>query len=567
MRARTILATLSVVAVTLVFPSAAAEASGLLSMTGYTPGSGPVGTVVVISGTGFVATDLVNFGSVAAVVTKVPKAGTSLTTSVPPLATTGPLTVTDPVTGQTVGLPGTVFQVTTGVAGVPNHVWAGGSFDVAGSELTPGVAEQIMLGKVQIGVGRTDAFGDFDQQLTMPWDIVSGKRKLGVLDPQLGLLRFVIFVLGDWPTFRHDAARSGLDPYETVLAPAKVFKLNHKWQFQTSPYDQNLTSPVVADNTVFVGTGGLGAPPNSGGDLVVARDATTGAAKWSYDAGAAVLSTPAVGDGIVYGTTVGGTVFALDAGTGTPDWSYNVGGTLNYSSPTVSNGVVYVGSTAGLVVALDATTGTPVWSRSVGGAVYSSPAVADGDVFVGADDGKVYALHVGTGKVAWSYATGNRVRSSPAVVDGEVYVGSEDHYVYALDDSTGSLTWSFQTGGNVDSSPAVADGTVFVGSADSNVYAIDAATGTQDWVFAAGNAISSSPAVADGVVYAETNAIPVEGPAGNTVYALGELTGTSQWSKNYSFSGGVFPPAPSPAVSNGKLYVATDFGELEALGL
>jgi len=566
MRVRTMLVTLSVVAVTLVLPATAAEATPL-SMTGYSPGSGPVGTVVVISGTGFVPSDLVNFGGVAAVVTKVPKAGTSLKTSVPPLATTGPLTVTDPVTGQTVGLPGTVFQVTAGAACVPNHVWAGGSFDLSGSALTPDADELIMLGKVRIGVGRTDAFGDFDQELTMPWDTLSGKRKLGVLDPDLGVIRSIVYVLGDWPTFRHDAAHSGLDPYETVLAPGKVFGLSHVWQFQTSPLDQNLTSPVVADNRLFVGTGGLGAPPSSGGDLVVARNATTGAALWSYDAGGPVMSTPSVGDGIVYGTTADGTVFALDAGTGGLDWSYNVGGTLNYSSPVVSGDVVYVGSTAGLVVALDAGTGTPIWSRAVGGAVYSSPAVADGDVFVGADDGKLYALRAATGKVAWSYATGNRVRSSPAVVNGEVYVGSEDDSLYALDDATGSLAWSFPTGGQVDSSPAVADGMVFVGSDDSHVYAIDAATGTQDWAFTASNFVSSGLAVADGVVYAETNAISHGGPAGNTVYALGELTGTPQWSKNYTFSEGVFPPTPSPSVSNGRLYVATEFGEVESLGL
>ena len=100
-----------------------------LSMTGFSPMSGPVGTAVTITGTGFVAGDIVQFNGTTAEKAKVADGGTQLKTSVPPLATSGPITVTDPTTGQTVGLVGTAFAVTTGVFASPKRVWAGGALD------------------------------------------------------------------------------------------------------------------------------------------------------------------------------------------------------------------------------------------------------------------------------------------------------------------------------------------------------------------------------------------------------------------------------------------------------
>ena len=67
---------------------------------------------------------------------------------------------------------------------------------------------------------------------------------------------------------------------------------------------------------------------------------------WNYPAGAAVISSPAVANGVVYiGSRDNSNVYALNAKTGTKLWSYVS------SSPAVANGVVYLGSYDGKVYA------------------------------------------------------------------------------------------------------------------------------------------------------------------------------------------------------------------------
>jgi IPT/TIG domain/NHL repeat len=65
-----------------------------LSITGFSPGSGPVGTVVTISGVGFTSTSTVKFnGTAASSITFV--SASQLKATVPAGATTGPITVTN----------------------------------------------------------------------------------------------------------------------------------------------------------------------------------------------------------------------------------------------------------------------------------------------------------------------------------------------------------------------------------------------------------------------------------------------------------------------------------------
>jgi hypothetical protein len=64
------------------------------SITSFTPTSGPVGTSVVITGTGFVTVTSVKFNGIAAVA-PVTNSATQITAIVPAGATTGPITVVD----------------------------------------------------------------------------------------------------------------------------------------------------------------------------------------------------------------------------------------------------------------------------------------------------------------------------------------------------------------------------------------------------------------------------------------------------------------------------------------
>jgi outer membrane protein assembly factor BamB len=537
---------------------ARATASGL-SMTGFSPASGPVGTAVTISGGGFVSGDIVRFNGTSAGKSTANADGTQIVARVPAFATSGPITVTDPSTGQTVGLPGTAFQVTRGVYAAPRKAWPGESLRLAGSALSADRSMPIDLGRVQVGVALTDASGDFQLEVSVPWDTTPGKTSIGVLDPAFGRLRYIIFVVGDWQAFRHDASHSGLDTYETSLAPGNVSTMSTKWSHHTGNADYGLPSPAVADGTVYIGTGQAG--------QVIAYDASTAHARWTHAMGAEVFSSPTVAEGVVYIGSSDGRVTALNGSTGGVIWSFNTGGTVptqeTTSSPAVANGIVYAGSMGGLVVALQAADGSPLWSHDLGAAVVSSPAVAGGVVYVGAEDGSVYALDASTGATDWSYQTGDKVESSPAVVGGVVYVGSNDGKLYALDASTGSVAWSYVTAGAVESSPAVANGVIFFGSSDRHVYAVNATTGAKVWRFTAEDSVRSSPAVANGVVYVLSDDI---GVGHSTVYALSATTGTAQWSYQTAFYGNQTVFTSSPAVSNGGVYVGSGGDTVYAFG-
>jgi outer membrane protein assembly factor BamB len=103
-------------------------------------------------------------------------------------------------------------------------------------------------------------------------------------------------------------------------------------------------------------------------------------------------------------------------------WSFRTLGAV-ISSPAVANGVVYAGSYDDSVFALNASTGALLWSFATGGYVGSSVAVANGVVYVSSQDNNVYALNASTGALLWSFTIMHGI-SSPTVANGMVYVGS-----------------------------------------------------------------------------------------------------------------------------------------------
>ena len=158
-------------------------------------------------------------------------------------------------------------------------------------------------------------------------------------------------------------------------------------------------------------------------------------------------------------------------------WTFTAGDAI-HSSPAVCDGKVYVGSRDGYIYALDAATGEKIWAFHTNSWVESSPAIVGGVVYCGSNDGNLYALNAETGAKIWSYEMPLVVSSSPAVADGVVYVGCEDFVLYAIDAATGSELWHSYTGNLIYASPAVAQGIVVVGSADYVFYSFNAKNGS-----------------------------------------------------------------------------------------
>jgi len=110
---------------------------------------------------------------------------------------------------------------------------------------------------------------------------------------------------GQWPTYRHDAARSG------ATRAAVGLPLSRQWEVKAG---EALTSPVVADGLVLVGS--------QANHALCALDADTGQRRWSFTAGARLDSPPTVYGGLVIFGSADGYVYCLRASDAALVWRF-----------------------------------------------------------------------------------------------------------------------------------------------------------------------------------------------------------------------------------------------------
>ena len=109
----------------------------------------------------------------------------------------------------------------------------------------------------------------------------------------------------DWPTFRHDAVRSGT----TRTRISSNVKIDWKITLKGK-----LTAPVAAGGKVFV------AKPNA--HTIYALDMTTGKELWHFIAGSRVDSPPTIYKGLVLFGSADGRVYCLRASDGRLVWRF-----------------------------------------------------------------------------------------------------------------------------------------------------------------------------------------------------------------------------------------------------
>ena len=291
----------------------------------------------------------------------------------------------------------------------------------------------------------------------------------------------------------------------------------HGWQPRTQtmsdPFDMYLSSPVVANGSVYFG---------SGDGNVYALSAATGELRWKFPTGDVVHASPALVDGVVYIGSWDSYFYAIDASSGQQKWRFHGGEdpqTHNQvgfqSSAAVVNGIVYVGCRDSNLYAIDAASGTEKWHVNNNGSwVITSPAVSNGKVYFATSDSSLYqVVDAITGEPAQKQQAKAFMFSSPAIAGSVVLTGITNGTLEARDRTSGELLWSYQTDtskqnprwtltsdgrfntgllyrsgwqessiatanrmmsvGSIYSSPLIADGTVYCGSNDGNVYAID----------------------------------------------------------------------------------------------
>src|SRR4051812_9290761 len=149
-----------------------ATAAAVPAITAFNPSSGPVGTQVTITGSGFAPGQIVTFNGVAASKPTFNQAGTRIVAAVPPFATSGLIRVAQP--GGPFDDSNSPFTVTFGADLAKTRVYQGQKLTIAGSAYPPFVDLTFSAGGTPLGGTATDANGNFKVVRTVP-DIGPGK--------------------------------------------------------------------------------------------------------------------------------------------------------------------------------------------------------------------------------------------------------------------------------------------------------------------------------------------------------------------------------------------------------
>ena len=417
----------------------------------------------------------------------------------------------------------------------------------------------------------------------------------------------------DWPMFHRDAAHKGVST-ETTIGSANAANLGLRWQANTG--SPAFTSPAVVYNAAL---GKVVVYVANQDGTFAAYDAANGDRLWYYKVPAHLQSSPAVFKGTVYFGASDYKLYALNAATGALQCTFFTGGAIAASPVVVDpdgggpqGRIVYFGDNGltgtddgGHVWAVhgvdptDAFTncskawsfdgfGDPPGSEPSSGS-WSPPAFGvDGDgravIAVGGSspDNSVYALDALTGARIWRYETqtftlDNDVGAGPTIsapgvngfANGVAYVAGKNRIVYAINLKTGNRIWQFSirddspsAGGATRSTASLLGNKLYIGYG-AGVYALNATTGAKVWKTEQSAGIETMEVISSPAVTGPAGGrVLFVGDLAGSVYAFNLQTGNDVWS--YQTGGFIYG---SPAVSGGRVYIASSDAFLYAFGL
>lgn len=253
------------------------------------------------------------------------------------------------------------------------------------------------------------------------------------------------------------------------------------------------SAPLAANGTIYVGVG----------DTLHARDAATGAERWTAHARGTLQQLAVAGNRLV--AMGAGIAHAFDLATGTSIWSTTLppaGDVTGIATAAAAADAAYASYAEGRVVALSMADGRELWSREVKGRP-SPPLVRDDSVYVGATDNRFYALDAKNGKERWTWRTGGDVVG--AVASGTptikaVYYVSLDAVVRAVNPGNGHQRWKRDGGTRAVAPPLALDGSLVVAGLSPSLSAFAPLTGTPQGTFDLPGEVHGTPLVADTLV-------------------------------------------------------------------
>lgn len=199
------------------------------------------------------------------------------------------------------------------------------------------------------------------------------------------------------------------------------------------------------------------------------------------------LSSPLIHDNAVFVGTSNGTFDAYSLSNGRLLWTEKIVQGMN-SAPLVFDNILIYGDISGRIYAKDLTSLEFKYQFDLGSSVDSMLSVSKGRLFVQTRNHKVFAIDVLTGKILWSYkrsvpyfSTLQRT-AKPLVVENRVYAGFADGHLLAFSLDDGQVLWEKRMTTSdkfvdVDMTPVYYRGKLIVGSISANAEVLDPQSG------------------------------------------------------------------------------------------
>jgi outer membrane protein assembly factor BamB len=275
-----------------------------------------------------------------------------------------------------------------------------------------------------------------------------------------------------------------------------------------------LSSPLIVGGTVYV-------VAETSSPSIYAIDGSTGAVRWQLAVGAGT-SGVAYADGRLFTVSGGGIMAAADARTGATEWAAQLPDQSLFGVPPTADGsMVYTGAAGvgGTVYGVSAATGDLAWTGSVENGDDSIPAVSSTGMYVSYACQQTYDFDPRTGTPLWHYSTGceGGGGATPVLADGYLFVQDPGPGYLVLNATTGAAVRTIPSG----LAPPAADATAVFAENGGQLQARTVASGHLEWTFPGDGRLDTSPIVVGGTVY--------EGSTTGTVFGVSAATGRPEW--------------------------------------
>ncbi|MFC2085239.1 PQQ-binding-like beta-propeller repeat protein, partial [Bacteroidota bacterium] len=187
-------------------------------------------------------------------------------------------------------------------------------------------------------------------------------------------------------------------------------------------------------------------------------------------------------------------------------WSFQTESAI-VSSPAIGFGLVYIGSTDGKLYAVSLADGSKVWEYDTGDDIEASPLIVGRNIYIGNLSGELFSINARTGQVNWKNKIMRDIYGStnfavgPDSQDTLLFVGSYDNQMYCLDAKSGELIWTYETDNYINGAPATDGSTIIFGGCDSKLHIVSAIDGSKVGEVLTDSYIPGSAVLAEGRAY------------------------------------------------------------------